>query len=428
LLPTIGLAGQLGLGKVSLQATAAGLPAAGFLRVGRKNKPVALRIAAKAGPRASSFDEETSAPSGVSVGRLERSAGRDAYLGGGVIRSGMRLKSTVDRLLADRDPAIRWRTRVHALGENRDEPRVRRLEEEVRRSTRARALLSHVERRHVPGTNRNVYYKWQGVHWVLGALADIGYPPRASELEPLADRALRLWLRAGYLRTIALPDHGSSRKATGVRVIRGRARRCGSQHGNCLRYLTVLDLADRERRAKLAELLEGWQWPDGGWNCDITPGADRSSFMETLLPMRGLAVYARTAHDRAAGRTAHRAAEVFLVRGLFRRRTDGRVIRKDFLRLPFPLYWHYDVLGGLVGLADAGRLRDPRAREALDWLEARRLPDGAWPADARFYRVSRAFAAQSDSVAWGPTGAGRPNAWVTVDALRVLREAGRWSP
>ncbi len=49
-----------GIGSVSLQAAAAGFLGAGFMRVGLKNKPIAMRVAAKAGPQLSKFDSDRS--------------------------------------------------------------------------------------------------------------------------------------------------------------------------------------------------------------------------------------------------------------------------------------------------------------------------------------------------------------------------------
>ena len=44
--------------------------------------------------------------------------------------------------------------------------------------------------------------------------------------------------------------------------------------------------------------------------------------------------------------------EVFLSRDLFRRRRDGKPIDPGFLKLHYPRYWHYDILGGLVAMAE----------------------------------------------------------------------------
>jgi hypothetical protein len=104
--------------------------------------------------------------------------------------------------------------------------------------------------------------------------------------------------------------------------------------------------------------------------------------METRLPLLGLAAYARTKgpHAEAAAKAVDAAAEVFLRRKLYKRVSDGTVIRPDFVALHYPLYWHYDVLGGLKAMALIGRIRDRRCADSLDLLEEKRLPDGGWPA------------------------------------------------
>src|SRR5947199_10831179 len=97
-------------------------------------------------------------------------------------------RSVVNRLLGSQEPSIRWKTRVHVLGEDRDSKAIRELEEKIRTSARVRALLSRRNELGRPGTARKVYYKWQGVHWVLASLADLGYPRGAKTLLPLRDR------------------------------------------------------------------------------------------------------------------------------------------------------------------------------------------------------------------------------------------------
>lgn len=79
-------------------------------------------------------------------------------------------------------------------------------------------------------------------------------------------------------------------------------------------------------------------------------------------------------------------------------------------------------------MVEAGFARDPRCAEALDLLESKRLPDGGFPAEARYYRVDptgERVRSGRETVDWGPTGKGRINEWVTADALYVLKVAGR---
>jgi hypothetical protein len=333
-------------------------------------------------------------------------------------------RRVVDALLRSDEPSIRWKVRTRVLGESADKPGVRRLRREIRRSPRVQRLLAGRSADGRLETTRSVYAKWQGAHWVLAALADIGYPPGDRSLVPMRDQVLDAWLKPHYFRDFTTDDPAASYRRSGVPVMQGRHRRCASQQGNALRSVTLLGLTD-ERTGRLAERLLHWQWPDGGWNCDRNPAAAVSSFCETLLPMRGLAAYARATADPAAQRAADRAAEVFLRRRLLFRRSTGTLIHPSFARLHYPLYWHYDVLGGLTAMMELGAITDDRCADALDVLEARRLSDGGWPAESRYYRVSDDIGNGRDSVDWGGVDSRRMNEWVTVEALAVLRAAGR---
>lgn len=288
----------------------------------------------------------------------------------------------MESLLASDEPAVGWKVRTAVLGEPVGPV-------DPRSSPAVRQLLARFDERPWP----DAYAKWQGAHWVLSALADLGYPPGDAALEPLREQVLERWLGREML------------------TLQGRPRVHGSQAGNALRSLITLGLAD-ERCEQLADLLLRGQWPDGGWNCDRHPGAHTSSFHETLLPMRGL-----WAHGTAEAKHAARAAaEVFLTRRLAYRASTGELIHPEFLKLHYPRYWHYDILGGLLGLSELGLLTDPRCADALDLLESMRLPDG-WPAHARY--------GSAPDIDWGGTSKRRANPWVTADALTVLAAAGR---
>jgi hypothetical protein len=337
----------------------------------------------------------------------------------------MKAGPVVDKLLRHSDPSIRWKTRVHVLGESPTSRPIRALREEIRASSTVRALLSRRNQLGRPGTRRGVYYYWQGLHWVTASLADLGYPVGDPSLAPIRDRLLELWLGPNYFHEYEAKTKAQAYAKRGVPIMQGRFRRCASQQGNVLYSFVTLGIAD-ERVDSLVERLLHWQWPDGGWNCDREPFADTSSFMETMLPMRGLAAYARATRKVAPAKAAKRASEVFLRRKLFRRVSDREVIAPDFVALHYPLYWHYDVLGGLKAMAELGRIRDPRCDEALDLLESKRLADGGWPAEKRYHKgASRAMKAYADYVDWGGTAVKRMNPWVTADALAVLRQAGR---
>ena len=97
----------------------------------------------------------------------------------------------------------------------------------------------------------------------------------------------------------------------------------------------------------------------------------------------------------------------------------------QFTRLHYPCYWRYDVLFGLKVMAEAGFVCDPRCDDALELLASKRLPDGGWPSEERFYQSVRPASSGYDRVSWGGVSRRTLNEWVTADALFVLRSAGR---
>jgi hypothetical protein len=148
-----------------------------------------------------------------------------------------------------------------------------------------------------------------------------------------------------------------------------------------------------------------------------------SSFEETLIPLRALALYAAETGDVRARAAVERAAEVLLVRHLYRRRRDGQPLAERFLQLHYPTYWHYDILFALKVLTETGHIRDLRCQDALDQLEAKRQPDGGFPAEARYYRKAGS-GSNASLVDWGGTSVKHPNEWVTCDALGVFARTG----
>ncbi len=122
---------------------------------------------------------------------------------------------------------------------------------------------------------------------------------------------------------------------------------------------------------------------------------------------------------------AQRAAEIFLRRNMYKRERGGRVMEDSFVKLHYPPYWHYDFHFGLKVMAEAGLVKDERCGDALDLLESKRLPNGGFPAEARYYHTQKHRRTGLSLVDWGGTSSSRMNEFVTVDALHVLKASGR---
>jgi hypothetical protein len=327
------------------------------------------------------------------------------------------------------DPAVAYRAYRRLAAAREDDPDQHRRRLMVARSENVRRMLSgrrpdgtigygDVSRERelaAAGRAAGAYRKWQGPHWTLAGLAELGYPPGDASLRPVADQVLDWLLASRHL------------KPPSTQVFPGqedRVRRCASMEGQALWYLHELGLAD-DRADELASRLVRWQWPDGGWNCDKSPLARTSSVQETLLPLRGLACHARAGRGTAALTGAvDRAAEFLLQRRLLWRCHDGSPIRPTWGRDPQLIQWPirlYDVLSALTVMAELERIQDPRCADALRHLAGKQLPDGGFPVEARTARTVDVVTSGGTFADWGPSGRSRANPYITIDATWVLR-------
>jgi hypothetical protein len=320
------------------------------------------------------------------------------------------MKGIVERLHASSEPCIRYKTLVEVLSEDPNSNKAQNLQDNIKTSPRVRKLLS--ERTEDGRIPYHPYAKWDGAHWVLAMLAEIGYPEGDENLLPLRTQVYE-WLLS----------KGREQSMKKSRVINGRVRNCASQEGNALFSLLKLGLADKQTD-KLAERLVQTQWPDGGWNCDKRPEAVNSSFNESIIPLRALALHAKIRGDSESKAAAERAANIFLKRRLFRRQRDGSVIHDGMIMLHYPAYWHYDILYGLKVMRETGHLEEEGCGDALNLLESKRLVDGGFPAEGRYFRVSERKVSSRSLVDWGETSKTRLNEFVTVEALGVLTAVG----
>jgi hypothetical protein len=302
------------------------------------------------------------------------------------------------------EPALSWKLAVNILGKNEDSPDARSAQTEVRNAPLVKMLIGTCDLTH------GAYKKWTGAHWVLSLLGDLGYPPGDESLRPLMEDIFNTWLSKNH-------------ETKHTREIDGRFRRCASQEGYAIWCSLRLGFADNRTEELVSRLLK-WQWPDGGWNCDKAPEAHTSSFMETLIPLRALGLYAKATGDAKVRVAAERAAEVFLKRQLFKSRHDGQVINPSFVLLHYPCYWHYDILFGLKVMAEAGFIRDPRCAAALALIESKCMLDGGFPMEESFARTNRPQVSGFSPVRWGRTSKKTMNPFVTADAFYVLKKAG----
>ena len=248
----------------------------------------------------------------------------------------------------------------------------------------------------------HAYQKWRGAFWRLASLVDLEVGPEQSGVLDAAEQTLAWLTTPARLARIH------------KRTIRGRTRRCASQDGLGLYACLRVGMRGDSRLDKLAESLVETQWPDGGWNCDVRPATSHSSVNETWGPILGL-------HEHGEHEAAGRAVEFLLEhRVAFSHRTGG-AMHPHIVELHYPPYWHYDLLVGLRTVARAGALDDARTGDALDLLESKRLPDGTWRVEGRWWKRPGSKGSNVEAVDWGDAA----GELLTEHAAEVLLASGR---
>lgn len=314
----------------------------------------------------------------------------------------------IDRLLSNNEPSVVWKTKRLILGI--DDQNVR---SEIPKSSRVKKLLSEVNKDGL--IPHPVYSKWYGSHWILMHLAELDYPENDPEIWPMVDYTLEKWFRA-------------TENKGHLTMIDSRPRRCASQEANICWSALKLGFMD-DRIHELINRLIAWQWDDGGWNCDKNPSATKSSFHESAIPLRALSIYADKTSNKKALESAKKASEIFLKRKLYKKQNSNDLMFNRIDLIGIPSTWHYDFFFGLKVMAESGFLNDPRCKDALDLLESKRLPDDGFPAEYRYYSLwdgkKEKRTSGTSLVDWSPTSKKQFNPFVTVNALFILKTAGR---
>ena len=331
--------------------------------------------------------------------------------------------SVVEWLLNSEDPSIRYLTLVDILDKPEDSSEVEKTRRLISRGSKVRILLDGQQAD--GGFGVHPYQKWTGAHWRLVSLVELGISRGHLPSVRATDLVLKWLLGEAHVHNVP--------------QINGLYRRCASQEGNALAVCSRLGLAKDPRVRRLAESLIEWQWPDGGWNCDRREEASHSSFNESLSTLWGLVEYYRATGEKSVAESVDRASEFFLKHRIFRSCRTGEVRQPEtfhskvyrsihsFTDLHYPLYWHYDILQALTILHRAGKLGDPRTQEAIDLVESKSGDDGRWRPEGYYWSIRRKTRTKIDVsnveiVDWGRRG---PNEFITLNAVRVLKAAGR---
>ena len=313
-------------------------------------------------------------------------------------------ESSVIRWLLDSDASIRWQVMRDLLAASPEAVAAERKRISTEGPCAELLALQDADGRWGGAAwNRG----WNSTMHVLMLLRDMGLDPACDA----ARRAVRL------VRDRVTWKGCGPRECDGHRFFEGETEPCINGQVAAVGAYFGQDVG-----GLIARLLTE-QLPDGGWNCEAANGSTRSSFNTTICVLEALLAYERwmeangAAHSHNLAEARRRGQEYLLERRLFRRLSNGEVIRQDrkggwaWTSFAFPTWWHYDVLRGLDYFRSAVVPYDERMAGAVELVRSKRAGDGLWRRETEYPGV---MPIEIDN------GVGLASRWITLRAMRVL--------
>jgi hypothetical protein len=301
-------------------------------------------------------------------------------------------------LLEEENPSIRYRTLIELLDRDENDREVQIAKETIPTYTPLAALLAAQKPAGYWGQRDYYLPKKYSTFSVLTVLADLGLTRENEQVRRGCE----------YLFAHQREDGQFCRR----RSIAGQGTTWETHpdpctHARIVRFLIQFGYGEDPRTRNSIQWLMATQRPDAMWLCNRDPRG-HGCLRATLDFLRMAALDPLTASQNATERAAQVICDLLMQTGM------GRYhVGEAWARLIYP-YFGYGVIPALDALGRLGfKIEHPRICAAVDYLSLRRLPDGSWPLDE-----GQSF----PPLNFGEPG--KPNKWLTLDALRVFQRFG----
>ena len=325
--------------------------------------------------------------------------------------------ATVDWLLEPENPSVRYLTLAEILGRSARRPEVREARAAIMRTGVVPAILARQEAGGYWGKPDSFYTaKYRGTVWQLLILA-----------EHLADG------QDGRVRRACEFVLANSQDPASGGFSYQRAKRSGGGlpsgvipclTGNLVWSLLRLGYLGDQRVEHGVEWLTRFlrfddgdsspprDWPYARW--EMCYGR-HACFMGVVKGLKALAEIPVGRRPAAVRRTIDAGVEFLLRHHVYQRSHDLRQVAKPgWTRFGFPRMYQTDALEIALLLVGLG-CRDERLQPAIELVRSRRRPDSRWVLQDT---MNGKFQVDIERK-------GQPSKWITLNALCVLRHAGR---
>ncbi len=294
--------------------------------------------------------------------------------------------------LLEGDVSIQYQTRRDLLSEERSD-----IQQRISEEGWGAQFLS---KRHPDGHWGKQFYepKWISSHYTLLDLKNLGISPN----HPLIQESIQY-----IINNEKGPDGGvkpiGANKASDVCV-----------NGMFLNYAAYFKTEEEDLKS-IIDFLLSQRMQDGGFNCRSTRGKPvHSSLHSTISVLEGITEYQKREYNYRSEEmedAKQNSIEFILLHKLFISDRTGEIIKKDFLKIPYPCQWRYDILRAMDYFQHAKIDWDDRMKPALQMLLKKRNKNGTWNVQAK----------HPGKIHFEMEKAGKPSRWNTLRMLRVLK-------
>lgn len=319
-----------------------------------------------------------------------------------------------DWLLEENNPSVRYFTLVDILGKTENNPEVRMAKENIMKIGAVPGILTKQKDGGYWGKPEDFYIrsKYRGTVWSLIILAEL-----------VADRS------DGHVRRACefILENSQDHESGGFSYLSGKN---GGEHdkvlpcltGNMVWSLIRLGYLEDPRVQRGIDWITTYQRFDDrisevpkGWPYDKFEKCwgKHTCHMGVVKALKALAEIPPEKRSREVRETIEKGVEYILRHHIYRRSHDlSRISIPGWLDFGFPLMWNTDALEVLGILAKLG-YKDDRMQEAIELVISKQDAQGRWKLESTF---SGRFLINIEQK-------GKPNKWVTLNALRVLERA-----
>lgn len=321
---------------------------------------------------------------------------------------------TINWLLEDDNPSVKYYTLVDLLGKTFDDEEVTTAKEQIMKTGAVPKILSKQEPGGYWGIQNDFYVrsKYKGTVWNLIILAELGSDGKEFSIK----KTCEFIFKKSQDPTSGGFSYASITAGGGAP---GKVLPCLT--GNMIWSLIRLGYLDDPRVQKGIQWITKYQrFDDGEQNLpkDWPYKAHKACFskhschMGVVKTLKALAEIPGNKRNPDVKNTINQALDYLLIHHIYKRSHDlSKKSKPGWLRLGFPLMYQTDILEILDILTRLG-IKDERMQDAMDIVVSKQDDQGRWILENTF---NGRFITNIETK-------GKPSKWITLNAIRVLKK------